>query len=386
MSVLKCRRALTGGDKRVEQTIGELVVGVVRKTQPAAETPEAAGFFCIGIRRTGAVAEQGSSVLEIDLAICTYNRAACLQAVLATLEQQHCRNGISWRVLVVDNASTDATADIVEACIAKGAVPGLRRVFEPRQGLTAARLRGARETTAPWIAFVDDDNFLAPTWLEAIGRAIQAHSDAGGIGGKVVLDWEVPPPAYLEEFGFCFAEQDRGNVDCVVDNLTGAGMVLRRSALIESGWIDRALIADRVGKSLVSGGDVELAQRVRAAGYSLWFTPDAVLNHRIPASRMSRRYLCRIIRELGASSALIGMLTWPGDWTSWRTMARERRRHWYRFAAGRLKGAVRRRSGLTPALAWTCFALGFARSVRRCEALAESQRAALLGAAALPSR
>ena len=74
-------------------------------------------------------------------------------------------------------------------------------------------------------------------------------------------------------------------------------MVLRRSALIESGWLDRPLVADRVGKSLVSGGDVELAQRVRAAGYELWFAPGAVLQHRIPASRMSRRYLFRIVSE-----------------------------------------------------------------------------------------
>jgi glycosyltransferase involved in cell wall biosynthesis len=87
-------------------------------------------------------------------------------------------------------------------------LPELRYVLEPILGLTAARLRGARETTAPWIAFVDDDNFLDSGWLEAIARTIGVHGEAGGIGGKVVPDWEVPPPAYLKEFGFCFAAQD----------------------------------------------------------------------------------------------------------------------------------------------------------------------------------
>jgi hypothetical protein len=42
-------------------------------------------------------------------------------------------------------------------------------------------------------------------------------------------------------------------VACVVDSLADAGMVLRRSALIESGWLDRPLVADRVGNQLVSG-------------------------------------------------------------------------------------------------------------------------------------
>jgi glycosyltransferase involved in cell wall biosynthesis len=323
-------------------------------------------------------------MVEIDIVICTYNRATRLDAVLATLARQSCGDRIAWRVLVVDNASTDATADVVDAHRSRGLGLGLRRAFEPQQGLTFARVRGVHETTAPWIAFVDDDNLLAPTWLEAIGDAICRHGDAGGIGGKVVLDWETPPPAYLKDFGFCFAAQDHGDVDCMVDSLAGAGMALRRSALAESGWLDRPLLADRVGKKLVSGGDVEMAQRIRAAGYSLWFTPEALLRHRIPANRMSRRYLFRISRELGASSALIGALTWPGDWPSWRQIASARRRHWYLVAARGLRHAARRGRSLTPAIAWASFALGFARGVRQCEALNKTQRSALLGAAALP--
>jgi len=328
----------------------------------------------------------GTPEPAVDIVICTYNRASCLDAVLANLSRQGSGAGVRWRVLVVDNASTDATAEVVAIHRAKGALPGLRYVFEPMPGLTAARQRGARETTAPWIAFVDDDNFLDSRWLEAIARAIGAHGEAGGIGGKVVLDWEAPPPAYLKEFGFCFAAQDHGTADCIVESLAGAGMVLNRRALQESGWLGRPLVADRIGAKLTSGGDVEMAQRVRAAGYDLWFVPDAVLRHRIPANRMTRRYLLRIIRELGTSSVVISLLTWPEGWSSWRRMAHERRRQWYRLGLRGLRYAIRRRRNLTPAIAWACFALGYARGVRQCESLAESQRAKLLGVAAMPSR
>jgi len=322
----------------------------------------------------------------IDIVICTYNRAPCLDAVLAALALQTCNEGVRWRVLVVDNASTDGTAEVVATHRAKGALPGLRSVFEPTLGLTTARLRGARETTAPWIAFIDDDNFPEPSWLATIARAIERHGDAGGMGGKVLLDWETPPPAYLKEFGFCYAAQDHGAADCVVDSLAGAGMVLSRRALLESGWLDQPLVADRVGAKLTSGGDVEMVQRVRATGYDLWFISNAMLRHRIPAWRMTRRYLFRVIRELGTSSAVIGLLTWPMDWASWQRMALDRRRHWYRLAVRGLKHAVRRRAHFTPAVAWACFALGYARGVRQCERLADSRRAKLLGVAALPSR
>jgi glucosyl-dolichyl phosphate glucuronosyltransferase len=320
-------------------------------------------------------------MVELEIIICTYNRAQSLDTVLMMLGQlETCK--LAWSVLVVDNASTDLTASVVLSHQRRGALRDLRTVFEPEKGLTAARLRGVRETTAPWIAFVDDDNLLTPAWLNAIAQAITAHPHAGGIGGKVVLDWEQQPPSYLREFGFCFAAQDHGDGDCLVDSLAGAGMVLRRSALAASGWIKRPLVADRIGTKLTSGGDVEMAQRVRAAGYELWFTPAAVLQHRIPVKRMGRRYLFRINRELGASSALIGLLTFPGSWTSWRRDAHARRRHWYAMAARGLRYAIWRRKGLTSAIAWACFAAGFAQGLRRCEALDDAQKGELLGVAA----
>lgn len=322
-----------------------------------------------------------STAAAIEVVICTYNRAAALDEVLAVLSRQEA-DGVRWQVLVVDNASTDGTAECVRRHEERGNLPGLRRVYEAEQGLTAARRRGVRETNADWIAFVDDDNLLEPGWLEAIGRAIRAHPDAGGVGGRVILDWTAPPPAYLREFGFCFAEQQAGDEDSVVASLAGAGMVLRRSALIESGWLDRPLLADRVGKSLVSGGDVELAQRVKSAGYALWYTPAAVMRHRIPAGRTTRRYLFRINLGLGMSEALVSALTWPGDWAGWRASARARNQDWYRKVRRGLLYALRQRAGLTPALAWACFALGVARGVRRCEALSAEERNALLGAAA----
>src|SRR5688572_14852872 len=148
-------------------------------------SPEAAGFLREGTTMTEELS--GAPEPAVDIVICTYNRASCLDGVLTNLSRQGRGAGVRWRVLVVDNASTNATAEVVAIHRTKSALPGLRYVFEPMPGLTAARQRGARETTAPWIAFVDDDNFLDSRWLEAIG----AHGEAGGIGGKVVLDWEV---------------------------------------------------------------------------------------------------------------------------------------------------------------------------------------------------
>jgi glycosyltransferase involved in cell wall biosynthesis len=318
----------------------------------------------------------------IDVVICTCNRASQLDETLTALARQTQSAAVSWRALVVDNASTDATAAVVEKHRANGRIPALRRVFESEQGLTHARRRGVRETDAPWIAFIDDDNLLEHGWLEAVSHSIQAHPEAGGIGGRVILDWEVPPRDYVGPFGFCFAEQNGGDQDCIVDNLAGAGMVLRRSALVESGWLDRPLLADRVGKRLISGGDAEMAQRVHAAGYSLWFTPGAVLRHRIPPSRTTRQYLFRINFALGKSEALVSALMWPRNWESWHAMTKVRRRRWRQIVVRGFFDALRRRLGITEATAWACFALGFVQGVRNCNSLTPTEREGLLGAAA----
>jgi GT2 family glycosyltransferase len=236
-------------------------------------------------------ATRGPDAVSIDVVICTYNRASNLHDTLSALSAQRVGPGVKWSVLVVDNASTDHTADVVGTHRARQVLPGLRRVFESG---------GVRETGAPWIAFVDDDNRLEPGWLQAVAEAIRSHPQAGGIGGRVVLDWEQPPPDFIKSFGFCFAEQETGHFACEVGSLVGAGMVVRREALAECGWLERPLLGDRIGKRLVSGGDVEIAQRIRVAGYPLWYTPEAVLRHRISRDRLSRRYLLRVNYGLGS--------------------------------------------------------------------------------------
>jgi glycosyltransferase involved in cell wall biosynthesis len=315
------------------------------------------------------------ATVSIDVVICTYNRAAGLDAVLSALSKQSADVDVAWSVLVVDNGSTDSTADIVDAHRSRQLLPGLRRIREDEQGLTPARRRGVSETGAPWIAFVDDDNILHPGWLNAIAQAILLVPHAGAIGGRVVLDWEQPPPSFVTRFGFCFAEQEWGGKARELDSLVGAGMVVRREALLACGWAERPLLADRVGRRLVSGGDVEIAQRIRSAGYVLWYTPDAVLRHRIPSNRATWRYLLRVNYGLGASEALVSALTWPGDWPSWRRWAQRRS---IKTAAR----AVRHPQRLVGTFASLWFAIGFARGVTTCIAMGPEDRSALLGAAA----
>jgi GT2 family glycosyltransferase len=244
------------------------------------------------------------------------------RVLLALAAQQDAPRG--WGVTVVDNNSPDDTRLVVTRHVDRATIPGLRRIVETEQGLTPARLRGVHSTDRPWIAFVDDDCILDPRWIASALSFARANPDCGGFGGRVRPEYGGSPPKIIDRYGWAFAEQDLGEQPETVDCLVGAGMVLNRDALRTSGWPAGPYFADRVGRRLVSGGDVEIALRVAATGRPLWYAPDCTLQHVIPAGRTTTNYLVRMTRGLGVSYSLAQALLAPGSVRAWiRTTAKD---------------------------------------------------------------
>jgi glycosyltransferase involved in cell wall biosynthesis len=253
---------------------------------------------------------------SLVLVICTYNNAALLDRTLIAISKQQVASEVNWQVLVVDNNCTDETVAVVERHIQSGKIPGLRIISEPKQGLTYARLCGVNNTTGDWIAFVDDDCLLQEDWVTQATQFATIHPDCGAFGGKVILDWESPPPVFVPKYGYSFAQQEHGEQPKQVSCLVGAGIVIRRSALRNIGWINKQFMTDRVGKKLISGGDVELALRL-ASQYELWYNPECKLIHTIPSKRISTKYLMKINYGLGTSQLYGDSMLWSGLYIVW---------------------------------------------------------------------
>ncbi len=277
-------------------------------------------------------------LISLDLVICTYNKAPLLDRTLAAIAAQHVPAHVAWHVLVVDNNCTDETPTIVEKHRQIGTIPSLSRVTEPRQGLTPARLCGIRSTTAPWIAFVDDDCLLREDWVAQAARFAQQHPRCGAFGGRVRLEWEAPPPAFALKYTYAFAEQDHGPEVQAMSYLVGAGLVVRRAALEASGWLKQQFLEDRTGQQLVSGGDMEMTLRLHGAGHVLWYVPACELRHHIPLRRTSVGYLTRINYGLGVSQSHVDALCWPGTYPAWLLTAA---RGAFRMSAHVLRRAAR---------------------------------------------
>ncbi|WP_299361702.1 glycosyltransferase [uncultured Paracoccus sp.] len=252
---------------------------------------------------------------SLDIVICTYNRAADLDRCLDALARQETAAG-NWRVTVIDNNCTDRTAEVVAAHARRGRIPHLTRRVERRQGLTPARQAGVRDSRADWIAFVDDDCLVGSTWIAAALEFAASRPDAGGFGGRVRPDWGRSPPDYLARHAWLFAAQDHGDQVRRVESLVGAGIVLNRRALGDTGWTAEPYLADRTGLGHVSGGDVEICLRVTAAGRPLWYVPTMHIDHMIARERQRMGDLVRLARGLGAGAELVSLMGSP-DPASW---------------------------------------------------------------------
>jgi glycosyltransferase involved in cell wall biosynthesis len=238
---------------------------------------------------------------------------------------------------MVDNASSAFPAEREYAACAPA---GLRLIREPRLGLTSARLAGIRASRGAAIVFVDDDNVLAPDYLETVVRIFAAQPSVGAAGGKSLPTFETPPAPWQEEFLPLLALRDPGPEPATAAAFRpegaarnayppcapiGAGMALRReAALAWAGAIEREPLRlgfDRTGAGLVSGGDNDIVMTVMEHGWAVGYFPDLVLRHLIPAGRLDPRYLARLNHAMQRSwvkvLSLHGASPWPpiARWT-----------------------------------------------------------------------
>ncbi|MEO0870260.1 MAG: glycosyltransferase, partial [Cyanobacteria bacterium J06642_11] len=105
---------------------------------------------------------------DFTIAICTYNGAQRLPAVFEHLKQQLGTQGIRWEILVIDNNSSDATADVVNQYQQNWPTESpLHYLFEKRQGAAYARQLAMKTARSELVGFLDDDNLPNEHWVAA---------------------------------------------------------------------------------------------------------------------------------------------------------------------------------------------------------------------------
>jgi glucosyl-dolichyl phosphate glucuronosyltransferase len=131
----------------------------------------------------------------ISVCICTYNRSQSLTRTLHSLSIPT-GDAACTEVLIVDNNSTDCTAQVVESF--RNKLP-IRRVLETRQGLSHARNRAVAEFCGDLLLFTDDDVRLEAGWLAAYLEASRRFPEADYFGGRILPDWAGAKPRWIRD-------------------------------------------------------------------------------------------------------------------------------------------------------------------------------------------
>jgi GT2 family glycosyltransferase len=233
------------------------------------------------------------SAPEISVVVPAREGAGSLPALLGSLAAQTLARD-RFEVVVVDNASVDATAEV-----ARGA--GAVVVSEPVPNRSRARNRGIEAARAARIAFTDADCVASPGWLEALLGCV---GEAPLVAGPVITTVIGDPPNAVErlERRWRFAQEHWVREGWAAT----ANLCAERAALDAIGGFDPAY--RHIGE------DADLCVRGRRAGFALGWCPRAEVSHQAESELLPM--LKRAFRHgYGAHHALRRVGTGHRAWT-----------------------------------------------------------------------
>lgn len=236
------------------------------------------------------MSDMSNSIL-ITVALCTHNHADRLQRTLNDIGKL-AAPARPWEIVVVDNACSDDSPQMLADPGWHPANVPVRVVREMRLGLSNARNRALKEAHGEYLLFVDDDETPDPQWLVAYEREILAHAP-DALGGRIEVLFEGGDrPAWLQDeiLGF-LGQLNHGDARWLNEPDTpfyGGNFTIRRKLFATVGEFDPDL--GRKGRINAGGEDTEFYRRLLDGGYSVRWVPDAIIYHRIRADKLRRSY------------------------------------------------------------------------------------------------
>ncbi len=324
---------------------------------------------------------------EISVIVINWNRRELLRSCLASVAAQR---GADFETIVVDNGSDDGSREMLARDF-----PSVRVIANVQnRGFCAANNQGIAAARGAYIALLNNDAEADPGWLASLRRAIDRSPDAGMAATKILV---YEDPGKIDKVGHLIypdgqnrgrgtGETDAGQYDdpCEVLWPDGCAAMYKRAMLDEVGAFDEDFFA--------YADDAELGLRARIAGWTCWYTPEAVVRHHRGSTlgvRSSRRLeLIERNRVLLATKLFPWSLLWlngafyaarltAGAWAAARG---EGEMAYFPGLGGKLRAAMAMLKGDLQALAIVPRMLRKRRDVRRIAKLSPRQvRELILG-------
>jgi O-antigen biosynthesis protein len=197
---------------------------------------------------------------RVSVVVCTYNAERTMAPCLESLAKL---NYPDYEVIVVNDGSTDGSLAIAER------FGYCKIISQPNKGLSVARNVGAEAATGEIVAYTDSDCVADPDWLNYLVAKMEA-ADLVACGGP-----NFPPPEdNLIPSAVAVSPGGPTHVllsDDTAEHIAGCNMAFRRDVLLQLGGFDPIYRA--------AGDDVDICWRFQDGGYTIGFSPAAVVWH-----------------------------------------------------------------------------------------------------------
>lgn len=236
-------------------------------------------------------------MIGVSVIICCYNSSLRIGTTLKHLASQEFNKHVDWEIILIDNASTDDTAESAQLlwksfnanCDSK-----LKVVYESLPGLSYARERGILESSYDFLLFCDDDNWLCPNYIQTVFDLMSTHHSIAVLGGCGTAFFETAPPEFVRLNPGPYAVGPQSEIDGYLSplhTLYGAGTSYRKSALAKlklNGF--NFYLSGRLGNKLLNGEDRELNFALTLLGFKSYYSSKLSFTHFIGAERTTAQY------------------------------------------------------------------------------------------------
>lgn len=224
--------------------------------------------------------------MRISFVIPAHNEAKSIGNCLSSILRELKRGRYHAEIIVVDNASTDDTAEIAMR------YPGVMVVRERTKGLVHARQAGFAASTGDLVAHVDADTMLTPGWLETVRKEFGRDPKLVCLSGPFIY-YDLTPRArrltrMFYRIAFCIYLMNRF-VLRISSMVQGGNFVVRRRALQAIGGFDTRIS--------FYGEDTDIAKRLIKVGKVKW-------TFRLPIYTSGRRLAAEGVLTTGARYAI----------------------------------------------------------------------------------
>jgi glycosyltransferase involved in cell wall biosynthesis len=231
----------------------------------------------------------------LTVLIASYNGAKTLADVLNAYCALEPPDG-GWKLVIVDNGSTDHTKDAIAAFCDR--LP-LTYLYEPKPGKNAALNTGLSSLSGDLVALTDDDVLPRPDWLRQLRLAADSQPSYAIFGGAILPKWESPAEDWILTWvpkGPTFSILDSLKEGPINPRLIFGPNMAVRTSIFESGYRFNEGIGPK-GSNYAMGSEGEFLRRLAKAGFRAWHCRNAVVEHIIRSFQMNREWvLARAVR------------------------------------------------------------------------------------------